>query len=96
MHIRALHRTSVPDVQSGSRKGQGSGDIIADAYWIKESVKEFQSEVSMCFINYRRIFDWTENGEMYWLQVGKIVGCILSFIYSTYMLRIMYNIMNTY
>lgn len=51
-----MEKKGMPHVQPGSRKGQGSGDIIADAYWIKESVKEYQSAVSMCFINYRRIF----------------------------------------
>lgn len=37
----------MPDVHPGSRKGQGSGDIIADAYWIKK-VSKNTKEKSVC------------------------------------------------
>lgn len=46
----------LPDVQPGSRKGQGSGDIIADAYWIKKC-QRISKRNHMCFINYRKTFD---------------------------------------
>ena len=36
----------LPDVQSGFRKGRGSGDQIANLSWIFEKAREFQTNIS--------------------------------------------------
>ena len=48
----------LPDVQAGFRKGKGTGDQIANIYWIIEKAREFQKNVYFCFINYAKAFVW--------------------------------------
>ena len=45
----------LPDVQAGFRKGRGTRDQIASIRWIIKKAKEFQKNISFCFINY----DWS-------------------------------------
>ena len=46
-----------PDVQAGFRKGRGTRDQIANIRWIIEKAKEFQKNMSFCFIDYTKAFD---------------------------------------
>ena len=48
----------LPDVQSGFRKGRGSGDQIANLSWIFEKAREFQKNIYFCFIDYAKAFVW--------------------------------------
>ena len=41
----------LPDVQTGFRKGRGTRDQIASIYWITEKAREFQKNISFCFID---------------------------------------------
>ena len=47
--------SELPDVQAGFRKGRGTRDQIASIRWIIKKAKEFQKNISFCFINY----DWS-------------------------------------
>ena len=42
----------LPDVQAGFRKGRGTRDQIANIHWIIENAREFQKNISLCFIDY--------------------------------------------
>ena len=48
----------VPDVQADFRKGRGTRDQIANIHWIIEKVREFQKNISFCFIDYSKAFVW--------------------------------------
>ena len=41
---KALAVHKLPDVQAGFRKGRGTGDQIANIYWIIEKAREFQKK----------------------------------------------------
>ena len=45
-----------PDVQAGFRKGRGTRDQIANIHWVIEKAREFQKNISFCFIDYAK--DW--------------------------------------
>ena len=40
----------LPDVQTGFRKGRGTGDQIVNIHWIMEKVREFQKNIYFCFL----------------------------------------------
>ena len=42
----------LPDVQAEFRKGRGTRDQIANIHWIINKAKEFQKNLSFCFIDY--------------------------------------------
>ena len=41
----------LPDVQAGFRKSRGTRDQIANIRWIMEKAREFQKNISFCFID---------------------------------------------
>ena len=47
----------LPNVQTGFRKGRGTRDQIANIQWIIEKVREFQTNIYFCFIDYTKAFD---------------------------------------
>ena len=48
----------LPDVQAGLRKGRGTGDQIANIWWITEKAREFQKNIYFCFIDYAKALDF--------------------------------------
>ena len=44
----------LPDVQAGFRKGRETRDQIANICWIMEKAREFQKNISFCFIDYTK------------------------------------------
>ena len=46
------------DVKARFRKGRGSRDQIANIYWIREKLKEFQKNIHFCFIDSAKDFDF--------------------------------------
>ena len=40
----------LPDVQAGFRKGRGTRDQIANIRWIMEKARQFQKNISFCFL----------------------------------------------
>ena len=47
----------LPDVKAGFRNDKGNRDQIANFCWIIEKAKEFQKNMSFCFIDYTKAFD---------------------------------------
>ena len=41
----------LPDVEAAFRKGRGSRDQIANIHWIMEKAREFQKNISFCFVD---------------------------------------------
>ena len=54
----------LPDVQAGFRKGRGTRDQIANICWIMEKAKEFQKNISFCFIDYAKAFDYVDDNKL--------------------------------
>ena len=51
----------LPDVQAGFRKGRETRDQIANICWIIEKAREFQKNISFCFIDYAKTFDYVDH-----------------------------------
>ena len=54
----------LPDVQAGFRKGRGTRDQIANIRWIIKKAREFQKNISFCFINYANAFDCVDHHKL--------------------------------
>ena len=54
----------IPNVQAGFRKGRGTRDQIANIHWIIEKAREFQKNISFCFIDYTKSFDCVEHNKL--------------------------------
>ena len=55
----------LPDVQAGFRKGRGSRDQIANIRWIVEKAREFQKNISFCFLHYAKAFDCVDHNKLW-------------------------------
>ena len=55
----------LPDVQAGFRKGRGTRDQIGNICWIMEKVREFQKNISFCFIDYAKAFDCVDHNKLW-------------------------------
>ena len=53
------------DVQAGFRKGRGTRDQIAKIRWIMEKAREFQKNISFCFIDYAKAFDCVDHNKLW-------------------------------
>ena len=53
------------DVQTGFRKGRGTRDQIADIRWIMEKAREFQKNISFCFIDNDKAFDCVAHNKLW-------------------------------
>ena len=53
------------DVQAGFRKGGGTRDQIANIHWIMEKVREFQKNISFCFIDYAKAVDCVDHNKLW-------------------------------
>ena len=58
----------LPDVQAGFRKGRRTRDQIANIHWIMEKAREFQKNISLCFIDFAKAFDCVDHNKLwkYW------------------------------
>ena len=76
----------LPDVQAGFRKGRGNRDQIANILWIMEKAREFQKNISFCFIDYGKAFDCVEHHKLW--KILKEMGipdhltCLLRNLYA--------------
>ena len=55
----------LPDVQAGIRKGRGTRGQIANIRWIIEKAREFQKNISFCFIDYAKAFDCVDHNKLW-------------------------------
>ena len=76
----------LPDVQAGFRKGRGTRDQIANICWIIEKAREFQENISFCFIDYKKDFDCVDHNKLW--KILKEMGlpdyltCLLRNLYA--------------
>ena len=55
----------LPDVQAGFRKGWGTRDQIANIRWLIKKAREFQKNISFCFIDYAKAFDCVDHNKLW-------------------------------
>ena len=76
----------LPDVQAGFRKGRGTRDQIANIRCIIEKAREFQKNISFCFIDYANAFDCVDHNKLW--KILKELGipdhltCLLRNLYA--------------
>ena len=76
----------LPDVQARFRKGRGTRDQIANIHWIIERAREFQKNISFCFIDYAKAFDCVGHNKLW--KILKEMGipehltCLLRNLYA--------------
>ena len=54
----------LPDVQARFRKGRGTRDQSANICWIMEKAREFQKNISFCFIDYAKAFACVDHNKL--------------------------------
>ena len=76
----------LPDVQAGFRKGRGTRDQMANIHWIIEKAREFQKNISFCFIDYAKAFGCVDHNQLW--KVLREMGipdhltCLLKNLYA--------------
>jgi len=55
----------LPDAQAGFRKDRGTRDQIANICCIMEKAREFQKNISFCFIDYVKAFDSVDHNKLW-------------------------------
>ena len=76
----------LPDVQAGFRKGRGTRDQIVNIRWIMEKAREFQKNISFCFLDYAKAFDCVDHNKLW--NIVKEMGipdhltCLLRNLYA--------------
>ena len=54
----------LPDVQAGFTKVRGTRDQVSNIRWITQNAREFQKNISFCFIDYSKAFDCVDNSKL--------------------------------
>ena len=54
-----------PDVQAGCRKDRRTRDQIVNICWIIKKAREFQKNISFCFIDYAKAFDCVDHNKLW-------------------------------
>ena len=76
----------LPDVQAGFRKGRGTRDSIANIRWIMEKAREFQKNISFCFIDYAKAFDCVDHNKLWTIlkdvEIPDHLTCLLRNLYA--------------
>ena len=63
-------KQELPDVQAGFRQGRGMRDQTANSCWIIEKAREFQKNISFCFIDCAKAFDCVDYNKL-WKTLRK-------------------------
>ena len=56
----------LPIEQAGFRRGRGTRNHIANLRWMMEKAREYQRDLYMCFIDYKKAFDCVDH-EILWV-----------------------------
>ena len=74
------------DVQAGFREGRGTRDQIANIRWIMEKAREFQENISFCFIDYAKAFDRVDHNQLWKIliemEITDHLTCLLRNLYA--------------
>ena len=74
------------DVQAGFRKGRGTRNQIDNIRWIMEKAREFQKNISFCFIDYAKAHDCVDHNKLW--KILKEMGipdhltCLMRNLYA--------------
>ena len=76
----------LPDIQAGFRKGRDTRDQIANIRWIMGKAREFHKNISCCFIDYGKAFDYVEHNKLWKILremgIPDHLTCILRNLYA--------------
>ena len=77
----------LPDVQAGFRKVRGTRDQIANIHWIIGNAREFERNISICFIDYAKDFDCVDHTVKLWkilkeMEIPGHLTCLLRNLYA--------------
>ena len=76
----------LPDIQAGFRKGRGTRDQNANIYWIIKKAREFQKNISFCFIDYAKAFDCVDHNKLWKILqetgISDHLPCLLRNLYA--------------
>ena len=76
----------LPDVQVGLRKGRGTRDQIANIHRITEKAREFQKNISFCFIDYAKASDCVDHNKLWKIlkkmEIPDHLTCLLRNLYA--------------
>ena len=74
------------DFQAGFRKDRGTRDQIANICWIIEKAREFQKNISFCFIDYGKAFDCVDHNKLWKILqetgIPDHLTCLLRNLYA--------------
>ena len=75
----------LPNVPAGFRKGRGTRDQIANICWVIVKAREFQRNISFCFIDYPKAFDCVDYNKL-WKTLKEMgipdhLACLLRNLY---------------
>ena len=77
---------TLPDVQTGFRKGRETRDQIVNICWIIEEAREFQRNTYFCFIDHFKAFDYVNHNKLWKIlqEMGMPdhLTCLLVNLYS--------------
>ena len=54
----------LPELQAGFRNGRETRDQFAKIHWVIEKAREFQKNISFCFIDYAKAFDCVDHNNL--------------------------------
>ena len=74
----------LPDVQAGFRKGRGTRDQIANIRWLMEKAREFQKNISFCFIDSAKAFDCVDHNKLWKILKEMGIPGHLTCLFLTY------------
>ena len=77
----------LPDVQTEFKEGRGTGDQIANIWWITEKAREFQKNIYFCFIDYAKDFWHSVDHNKLWkilqeMGIPEYLTCLLRNLYA--------------
>ena len=76
----------LPDVPAEFWKGRGTRDRIINICCIIEKAREFQKNISFCFIDYAKAFDWVDHSKLWKILqemgIPDYLTCLLRNLYA--------------
>uniref|UniRef100_A0AC11CVD7 Uncharacterized protein n=1 Tax=Ovis aries TaxID=9940 RepID=A0AC11CVD7_SHEEP len=76
----------LPDVQAEFRKGRGTRDQITNICWIIKKAREFQKNISFCFIDCAKAFDCVDHSKLWTILkemgIPDHLTCLLRNLYA--------------
>ena len=76
----------LPNVQAAFRKDRGTGDQIANIYWIIEKARQFHQNIFFCFIDCAKVFDCMDHNKLWKILqemgISDHLSCLLRNLYA--------------